>query len=200
MSSDEDSAHEAGSGYGGDAATHVSIETAALGEGAPQQHKQHTPVASVPLPPALPIEENRTTRLSSSTLASSAHVSSAHVAAAHATGGLHGPDEADAQPSIERDHWVQEPDFWEKETMIAMTGRYPVPRPKTRPLPPPQRFRPVARWKSMLLLSTLVVVTVLTCVGVLELGRLSAQVFGTQATPVVTHTAQPTVSPTKPAK
>ncbi|MGZ3601335.1 MAG: hypothetical protein ACXWQ5_16880, partial [Ktedonobacterales bacterium] len=74
-----------------------------------------------------------------------------------------------------------------------------VPRPKTRPLPPPQRFRPVARWKSMLLLGTFVVVTILACAGAIEMGKLSADVFGTQATPAVTHTAQPTVSPTKPA-
>ncbi|HEX8036946.1 MAG TPA: hypothetical protein VF510_24020 [Ktedonobacterales bacterium] len=169
MTSDEDSAHDAG--YSGNPSIHVRTESASE-EGMPPQH--HSPVSSVPLPPAWPIQEMETSLPSSA------------------------PDASGAHPSVEPGRWVQEPDFWEKETMIAMTGRYPVPRPKTRPLPPPQRFRPVARWKSMLLLGTLVTVTILACVGTIALGKFSIDVFGSQATPTVTRTAQPTVSPTKP--
>ncbi|MGZ6390493.1 MAG: hypothetical protein ACXWQZ_14685 [Ktedonobacterales bacterium] len=170
MTSD-DSARDAG--YLGNPSIHVSTEPASEEDRPPQQH---SPVSSVPLPPAWPMREMGTTLPSSA------------------------PDESGTHPSVEPTRWVQEPDFWEKETMIAMTGRYPVPRPKTRPLPPPQRFRPVARWKSMLLLGTLVAVTILACVGTIAMGKLSIDVFGSQATPTVTRTAQPTVSPTKPAR
>lgn len=175
MTSNEDFTHDTSNSR--TPPTQAGTETAP-GTGAPQHHAA---VASVPLPPVMPIEENRAPLLSSTTQAAQ---------------GLRDPGRAAAQPSVEPDRWVHETDFWGKETMIAMTGRYPVPRPKTRPLPPPHRFRPVARWKSVFLLGTLVVVTILACAGTIELEKLSTEVFGSQATPVVTQTAQPTVSPT----
>lgn len=175
MTGDGESAHH--TGYFSDPSAPVGVETV-IDTDTPQP--QHPPTSSVPAPPAWPksLEED-------------------NGAAPPAT--LRDTDASPVQPSVEPGRWVHEPDFWEKETMIAMTGRYPVPRPKTRPLPPPQRFRPMARWKSVLALIALVVVAALACVGSIELGKLSIDVFGTQATPIVTQTAHPTISPTKPA-
>ena len=152
--------------------------------GAEAQQRERTPVSSMPLPPVWPMEGDGTVSPSPATDEGEAP---------------RGADESGVRPSVEPGRWVQEPDFWEKETMITMTGRHPVPRPKTRPLPPPQRFRPVARWKSMLALGVFVVVTAFACGGSIVLGRLSIELFGPQATPLGTHTPQPTISPTKPA-
>ena len=80
-----------------------------------------------------------------------------------------------------------------------MTGRYPVSRPRARALPPPHRFRPVARWKSVLALAMFIAVTVLACVGSIEASKLRIDIFAPSATPVVTQTAHPTLSPTTPA-
>lgn len=178
MAGDQQSAHPARSSDS--PSVHVGVETATDGETPPQHH---TPASGIPLPPAWPIAENGAASPSS---------------AAHPAETLRDPDASGVQPRVEPGRWVHEPDFWEKETMIAMTGRYPVPRPKTRSLPPPQRFRPMARWKSMLVLGVLVVVTALACVGSIELGKLSIDAFGPTTTPTVTQTAQPTVSPTRP--
>jgi hypothetical protein len=170
-------------GYYNDPSVRVGVEAVT---GADARQRERTPVSSMPLPPVWPMEGDASVSPSP---------------AADRAEALRGSDEAGVQPSVEPGRWVQEPDFWEKETMIAMTGRHPVPRPKTRPLPPPQRFRPMARWKSMLALGVFVVVTALACAGGVALGRLSMESFGPTPTarPTGTHTPQPTISSTKPA-
>lgn len=181
MGDDGESAQPAG--YFDEPSAPVGVEPA-LDEDTRPQRRADAP--SVPLPPTRPIEENEAVAAPS---------------AAHATGISGDADAFGARPSVEPGHWVHEPEYWGEETMIAMTGRYLVPRPKTRPLPPPQRFRPMARWKSMLALGALVLVTALACVGTVTLGKLTVEVFGSkpQATLTVPHTPQPTVSPTRAA-
>jgi hypothetical protein len=103
------------------------------------------------------------------------------------------------RPLFAPEQWVSDPDFWETKTHIALTGRHPVPRPKTLPLKPPQRFHPVPRWRSLLILVLVCGLIAFTVVGVVEIGRLGMQVLGPThhvATPAPTHTlAVPTATP-----
>jgi hypothetical protein len=108
-------------------------------------------------------------------------------------------DDNATRPLFAPEQWVSDPDFWETKTHIALTGRHPVPRPKTLPLKPPQRFRPVPRWRSLLILLLVCGLIAFTAVGVVDIGRLGMQILGPThhvATPVPTHTlAVPTATP-----
>lgn len=109
------------------------------------------------------------------------------------------PDDRATRPLFAPEQWVSDPDFWESKTHIALTGRHPVPRPKTIALKPPQRFRPAPRWRSALILLLVCLLIASIALGALEMGRLGTQVFGPThhtATPVPTHTiAVPTATP-----
>lgn len=109
------------------------------------------------------------------------------------------PDDSATRPLFAPEQWVSDPDFWTSKTHIALTGRHPVPRPKTLPLRPPQRFRPLPRWSSMLVLLVVCVLIVLTIIGVVALGHFGMQVINPPhhlATPVPTHTlTAPTATP-----
>ncbi|HLZ22902.1 MAG TPA: hypothetical protein VKQ30_12340 [Ktedonobacterales bacterium] len=109
------------------------------------------------------------------------------------------PEDKATRPLFAPEQWVSDPDFWETKTHIALTGRHPVPRPKTVALKPPQRFRPAPRWRSMLILLVVCVMIVATVIGTVELGRLGMQVIAPphhSATPVPTHTiVVPTATP-----
>lgn len=104
------------------------------------------------------------------------------------------------RPIFAPEQWVSDPDFWESKTHIAMTGRHPVPRPKSVSITPPQRFRPMPRWRSMLVLSLVCLLIAFIAIGGVELARLGTPVHGPThhtATPAPTHTAVvPTATPT----
>lgn len=112
---------------------------------------------------------------------------------------LRRPEDAVTRPLFAPGQWVSDPDFWETKTHIAMTGRHPVPRPKTVALTPPQRFNPMARWKSLLVLLVVCLLIVFTVFGALEISQLGTQVLGPArhtATPAATHTiVLPTATP-----
>lgn len=103
---------------------------------------------------------------------------------------LRRPDPAATRPLFAPEQWVSDPDFWESKTHIALTGRHPVPRPRTMPLRPPQRFHQMARWKSILILIFVCLLIAFTAVAVVEISRLGAQVIGPSR-----HIATPTVVP-----
>ncbi|GEM_PF-2493546 len=104
-------------------------------------------------------------------------------------------------PKVPSEHWVEEEDFWQTRTHIAMTGRAPVPRPRPLPLKPPQRFRPVERWKSMLVLALVIGLAALACIGVIALGISGMSLLQpghtATATPHPTQTVVPTQTPHK---
>lgn len=116
------------------------------------------------------------------------------------------PDDNATRPLFGPDRWVNEQDFWETNTFIALSGRQAVPRPKTVPLKPPQRFRPAPRWRSYLLLAVVCLMIFGAVVGIVAMGRFGSQALGPQhmtATPVVTHNAtpaHPTATPKKTHK
>ncbi|MGH2514903.1 MAG: hypothetical protein ACRDHP_04540 [Ktedonobacterales bacterium] len=109
------------------------------------------------------------------------------------------PDDRATRPLFAPEQWVSDPDFWESKTHIALTGRRPVPRPKTVALKPPQRFRPAPRWRSMLVLLVVCLLIAFTLVGIVEIARLGTQALAPThhtATPVPTHTLTvPTATP-----
>lgn len=97
---------------------------------------------------------------------------------------------------ITPDEWVRDDDYWDTQSLIAVSGRLAVPRPTARPLDPPQRFRPVRRWQSMAALVVLSVVILATCVGVLRAAGLANNLLRPhQPVPTITH---PISSPTVP--
>ncbi len=101
------------------------------------------------------------------------------------------PVEDPTTPLVSREHWVARSELWQSTDLLPSTGRHPLSRPLTKPLARPQRFRPVARWKSIAMLVTVLVASLATCVGAVEVGRLSGSVLNQRhtATPAVaTHT------------
>lgn len=107
---------------------------------------------------------------------------------------------APATRPIMPDEWVNdEDDYWTTQSLIAISGRRAVPRPRARELEPPQRFRPVRRWQSMAAVIVLSVVILVTCVGLLRAVSFANNlVHPHQAAPtltVPTHTPSPTAKP-----
>lgn len=86
-----------------------------------------------------------------------------------------------------------EQEFWDTSSFIAMTGRHPVPRPKARTLPPPQRFKPARPWVSYVVLGIVVVGILISLIGVVLVGHYSTDILRPVTTPTVQPT--PTVTP-----
>jgi hypothetical protein len=114
------------------------------------------------------------------------------------------PSEFDIHPQIEPERWVTPDDTWNTSSFKSLNGGRMVARP-TRPLPRPQRFRRVPRWRSYLYLLVLLFVIAIVSIGAVEISSLTKEVFGqpprsTQPTP--THTATPlhTTPTAKPRK
>ena len=113
------------------------------------------------------------------------------------------PREAPATRPIMPDEWVRDEDeYWDTQSLIAVSGRLAVPRPKPLPLDPPQRFRPVRRWQSLAALVILSVVILVACVATLRAVGLARNVLHPpQAVPTLTHPAgSPTLPPSPTAK
>ena len=104
---------------------------------------------------------------------------------------------APATRPISPDEWVQDDSYWDTQSLIAVSGRMAVPRPKPRPLDPPQRFRPVRRWQSMAALIVVIVVILAACVGILRAAGFASNLLHPYQ-PVPTITTHPTGSPTVP--
>ena len=113
-------------------------------------------------------------------------------------------DDNATRPLVGPDRWVNEQEFWATNTFIALSGRRAIPRPKTKPLQPPQRFRPMPRWRSYLLLLVVCLMIGGTLVGIVAISRFSAQAFGPRhpiSTPApAAHTATPAHPTATPKK
>jgi hypothetical protein len=116
------------------------------------------------------------------------------------------PSEFDIHPQIEPERWVTPDDTWNTSSFKALNGGRMVAR-STRPLPRPQRFRRVPRWRSLLYLLVLLLVIAIVSIGAVEITSLTKEVLGqpprsTQPTPTHTTTATPlhTTPTAKPRK
>lgn len=161
-------------------------------------------VPGVPLPPPWPSSppDPATTRAANSMDATGGSGDTDDGAGERMEIPLRRPDPAATRPLFAPEQWVSDPDFWESKTLIALTGRHPVPRPRTIPLQPPQRFHQMARWKSILILVFVCVLILFSVICVVEIGRLGSQVLGPSPhitpTAVPAHTiAAPTATPHK---
>ncbi len=170
------------------AATRLAVESAPRQDAMPQ----HEIPPHAPLPGAWPV--------SAAEPSASAPAGEIPIVAPFESGRR--ADENATRPLFGPDRWVSDQEFWETNTFIALSGRRAIPRPKTMPLRPPQRFHPMPRWRSYLLLLVVCLMIVGTIVGGIAISHFGAQVFGSQppiATPAPTHTATP-VHPTATPK
>jgi hypothetical protein len=97
-------------------------------------------------------------------------------------------------PKVPEDKWVKQNESTLQKRYTYITGQHPVPRPKTIPLKPPRRFRRVAQWQSITMLSIVIVLAVVACFGLLQLGVGGASLLhpGTSATATPSKMASPT--------
>src|SRR5260370_992969 len=116
------------------------------------------------------------------------------------------PSELDIHPQIEPERWVTPDDTWNTSSFKALNGGRMAVR-STRPLPRPQRFRRVPRWRSYLYLLVLLLVIAIVSIGAVEITSLTKALFGQpprspQPTPPHTPTATPlhTTPTAKPRK
>src|SRR5579872_1741956 len=185
----------------------VALDSAPRQEALPPYAPPYAPASNLPLPPPWPSMDRDAARMAPASelpeLSDADGVDSWDDADAGEmdgnSAGAFPPrrrDDRATRPLFAPEQWVSDPDFWESKTHIALTGRHPVPRPKTIALKPPQRFRPAPRWRSVLILLLVCLLIAAIAIGALEMGRLGTQVFGPThhtATPVPTHTiAAPT--------
>lgn len=164
-------------------------------DSAPRQDAmpQHKPTSPAPLPGAWP----------ASAAEPSVSAPAGEIPIIPRPGPQRDRDENATRPLFGPDRWVSEQEFWETNTFIALSGRHAIPRPRTKPLQPPQRFRPMPRWRSYLLLVIVCLMIGGTLVGVVAISRLSTQVFGPQhpiSTPAPAHTATPAHPTATPKK
>lgn len=118
-------------------------------------------------------------------------------------------EELDLQPTVERQAWIKEDDYWARTTYIAATGRQTAKRPATQPLPRPERFHRPSRVRSGLTLALLVALVILIPMGVVTAQRAAATHIHLPTSipgisqPTTAPTVSPTIAPTKtktPAK
>lgn len=97
------------------------------------------------------------------------------------------------------DEWVHEDDYWDTQSLIAVSGRLAVPPPRKLSLEPPQRFRPIRRWQSMAALVVLSVAILGACVGLTRAAGFANNMLHQQSpVPTVTHPSgspTPTITP-----
>lgn len=171
------------------AATRLAVDSAPRVDSMPQ----HEPPPHHPLPGAWP----------AASAAPSVSAPGGEIPIIAPSDSLRRTDDNATRPLFGPDRWVSEQDFWETNTFIALSGRRSVPRPKTVPLKPPQRFRPVPRWRSYLLLVVVCLMIFATVAGIIAMSHFSVQAFGPAhpiATPVATHTTTPTHPTATPKK
>ena len=99
-------------------------------------------------------------------------------------------EDVTATPTIAAANWLPEPDYW-------LADHQGIPRPPTRPIPRPRRFRRMSRLQSALVAVIILIVATVIGVGMVEAGRISGDFFNGNFfnTP---HSA-PTTQPTTPA-
>lgn len=109
------------------------------------------------------------------------------------------PDAVDvtASPTVASANWLAEPDYW-------LADHQSIPRPPTRPIARPRRFRRMSRLQSSLLAVIILIAVIVIGAGMYEAGRLSGDFFNNFfSAPHVAPTTVPThavdATPTLPA-
>jgi hypothetical protein len=97
-------------------------------------------------------------------------------------------------PKVPEDQWVKQEESTLQKQYTYITGQHPVPRPKPLSLKRPKRFRRVAHWQSITMLSVVIVLAVVACFGLLQLGVGGASLLhpATAATATPSRIASPT--------
>jgi hypothetical protein len=94
-------------------------------------------------------------------------------------------------PSVTPEHWLPEPDYW-------LADHQRIPRPPTRPITRPTRFRRVSRARSSAIVLFILLALLVLGAGMIEAGHLSYQLFNS---PITLPSLLPThATPTLPAK
>jgi hypothetical protein len=101
------------------------------------------------------------------------------------------PDAEDVMisPTVSSKNWLPEPDYW-------LADHQRIPRPPTRPIARPKRFRRLSRLQSALLAVIILIAVIVIGAGMYEAGRLSGDFFNNFFS--APHAA-PTAHPTTPA-
>ena len=109
------------------------------------------------------------------------------------------PPDPGAPPIVAPEQWLDEPRYW-------LADYQHVPRPKTRPLTRPTRFRKASPVKSAITLLFAIVLVVVLTIGLalvlnagVQAGSKFIQQFTTPATPLVTPQTSPVPTVTVPA-
>jgi hypothetical protein len=92
-------------------------------------------------------------------------------------------------PVVTRDNWLQKPEYWLADYQL-------LPRPRTRRVPRPKRFRPVSYTRSTMLLFVILIGIFLVSAGVVFAGQLSYDFFNS---PLSLPSAHPATATTIPA-
>ncbi len=104
------------------------------------------------------------------------------------------PADLEAGPSVSRDRWVREPEPEVHDTYrTLLMGRQPIARPRTRPLPRPQRFSAPSPMRSAVIFAVVLIVIGISAIAAVETAHVVAPLFSTpaHATPTVQHTPTP---------
>lgn len=99
-------------------------------------------------------------------------------------------EDVTATPTIASANWLPEPGYW-------LADHQSIPRPPTRPIPRPRRFRRMSRLQSALVAVIILIVAMVIGVGMVEAGRISGDFFNGNFFNAP-HSA-PTTQPTTPA-
>lgn len=107
------------------------------------------------------------------------------------------PGVSGIRPKVAAAKWVKQEELGLQKMYTSVTGQHSIPRPKARPLKPPKRFRPVPHWQSVTMLSIVLVLSALSCIGLLKLGISGVSLLhpGVTATPIPTRITSPTRTP-----
>ena len=105
------------------------------------------------------------------------------------------PEAADvtATPTIASANWLPEPDY-------CLADHQSIPRPPTRPIPRPRRFRRMSRPQSALVAVIILMGVTVIGAGMVEAGRISGDFFNGNFfnAPRTAPTTQPTTSAATP--
>lgn len=93
-------------------------------------------------------------------------------------------------PIVTSERWLAEPKYW-------LADHQRVPRPPTRPIARPQRFRRISRTRSALLATGILILAVAIGAGMVLAGQASYEFFNRSAPVPTVHPASAT--PTLPA-
>jgi hypothetical protein len=114
------------------------------------------------------------------------------------------PEVSGIRPRVAPEKWVKDQiTGLIMEVPSGTTGKHSVPRPTPRAVSPPQRFRRLSPWQSAAILLVVLILSLLSCIGLLALGSSGASLLHPflSVTPSPIPSASPTrIPPTRTAE